>query len=67
MDISALMEKGRFLGLREVEREITLIQRAKTVGYMSYVASRISLVSVIYEKREYSLKFVFPGIFGILT
>ena len=55
------------MGLREVEREITLIQRAQTVGYMSYVASRISLVSVIYEKREYSLKFVFPGIFGVLT
>ena len=62
MDISALMEKGRFLGLREVEREITRIQRAKTVGYMSYVASRITLVSVIDGKRKYSLRFVFTGI-----
>ena len=62
MDISALMEKGRFLGLREVEREITLIQRAQTVSYMSYVASRITLVFVINGKRKYSLRFVFTGI-----
>ena len=58
MDISALMEKGRFLGLREVERENTRSQRVKTVGYMSYVASRITLVSVIDWKRKYSLRFV---------
>jgi hypothetical protein len=58
MDISALMEKGRFLGLREVERENTLIQRSQTVSYMSYLASRITLVFVINGKRKYSLKFV---------
>ena len=49
MDISALMEKGRFLGLREVERENTRIQSAQTLGYMSFVASRITLVFVIDE------------------
>ena len=67
MDISALMEKGRFLGLREVEREITRIQRSQTVSYMSYLASRITLVFVINGKRKYSLKFVFTGIFGVLS
>ena len=44
------LRRGRFLGLREVERDITRIQRAQTVGYMSYVASRITLFSVIDEK-----------------
>ena len=55
------MEKGRFLGLREVERENTRIQRAQTVGYMSYVVLRITLVFVINRKRKYSLRFVFQA------
>jgi hypothetical protein len=61
------LRRGRFLGLREVERENTRIQSAQTLGYMSYAASRITLVSVINGKRKYSLRFVLCRHFGVLT